>query len=89
MSDGKVVVDYENISSLANDLASLGRQMVSVSKKLLRMTDSQKVKEAKVTLKTDPEMFSDEFIASVKKARKEFKEGKAIDYFEFRKTLDL
>jgi hypothetical protein len=86
----KILIDYDKFSSLAEELSNLGKSFLATSRKIETMLKiERKVKSVRVTPETDPDMFTKEFINSVKKARKEFREGKAMDYFEFRKTLDL
>lgn len=75
--------------SLANELTRLGRTMISVGKKIGKLTPTSKVRKIKVSKKTDPEMFTKKFAKVVREARSEIKQGKTTDYFEFRKTLDL
>ena len=89
MVNGQTTIDINSANHLASELANIGRAMLNLSQKIEKLTIKSKVKEVRVTPKTDPEMFTKEFIAAVKKARREIEEGKTVDYLEFRKTLDL
>jgi hypothetical protein len=89
MVNGKIVIGIDTAESLANELTRLGRVMISVGKKIGKLTPTSKVRKIKVSRKTDPEMFTKKFVKAVKEARCEIEQGKTIDYFEFRKTLDL
>lgn len=86
----KILVDYDTFSSLAEELSSLGKAFLATSKNLKKMLSKKsKVKEVHITPETDPDMFTKEFIESVKKARKDIAKGRVHDYFKIRKTLDL
>lgn len=86
----KILVDYNKFSSLAEELSNLGKSFLATSRKITKMLESKhKVKSVRVTPETDPDMFTKEFINSVKKARRDIAEGRVHDYFEIRKTLDL
>ena len=89
MSNGKIVIDHKELESLADELTSVGRQMVSIGKRIEKIASNKDAKSVKVTKKSHPELFDKKFIKSIKDARKEFEKGESADYFEFRKTLDL
>jgi len=73
-------------SSLGEELFRIAKALTKVSQKLQEISSIQTVK---VTPKTDPEMFSDEFLKTIRQSRREFEKGSFDDYLTFRKTLDL
>jgi hypothetical protein len=89
MSNGKTVINARTANSLANELTNLGQAMLSLGQKIEKLVSQPKVKEVKVTPETDPDMFTKEFISTVRKSRKDIEKGRVYDYFKIRNSLGL
>jgi hypothetical protein len=89
MTNSQVLIDSTSISPLATELARIGQSLVKLSKKFQKLAASQTVPAVKVNSKTDPEMFTKEFIKTVRQSRRDFKKGNFTNYSDFRKTLNL
>ncbi len=72
------------LTSLGEELSRIAKALVRVSMKL---QEYARVRTVKVTPKTDPDMFTEEFMAKVKKSHEDIEKGRVVDYSKFRKTL--
>ena len=89
MANGNLLVRDSTFSSLAQELLRLGNSLVVLGKKFEKLAKEPTVKTVKVTPKSDPEMFTKEFINKVRQSRRDFEKGKYFNYFEIRKTFGL
>lgn len=84
--------DTQSISHRSTDaLASLGEELFRIAQALARVSvklqEYARVKTVKVTKKTDPDMFTEEFIKTVKKSREDIEKGRVVEYNQFRNSL--
>ena len=79
----------QQLSDLGQELLQLSQAMARIGSKLQHIAPQTKIKTVKVTPKTDPEMFTPEFIEAVRKSREDIKNGRVVDYLTFRKSLKL
>lgn len=89
MSNSHIIIDSTSLAPLATELAQIGQSLVKLSKKFKRLTISQAVPVVKVSPKNDPEMFTEEFIKTVRQSRRDFEKGDFLNYSKFRESLDL
>lgn len=83
-----VTMSKDSIASLSQELSRIAHALAKVSANMQTLV-KRPVRTVRVTPKTDPDMFTKEFIETVRTSRRELAQGKSRDYREFRKTLNL
>lgn len=83
------MISNSYLASLGEELAHVAKLLTRVSQKLQHVSTSPTVPTVRVSKKTDPDMFTPEFLKAVRQSRKDYKEGRYTDYQTFRKSLNL
>ena len=88
MTHDTQTVDYaaDSLASLGEELSRIGKALINVSIKMQKMTGPKRMKISK---KTDPDMFTKEFKAAVRKSLDDIKQGRVIPYEKVREELGL
>lgn len=79
----------EQLSDLGQDLLQLSQAMAKIGTQLRKLSRAPKVNAVRVTPETDPEMFTPEFIETVRKSREDIAKGRVISFADLRKKLGI